>query len=355
MKYYIIAGETSGDQHAAMVLKELKHLDSNGIYRGIGGDECVDAGLDLLIHQKELSFMGIWEVIRNISTISKALKEVKSDILHFRPDVILLVDYPGFNLKIAEFAKRHGILVHYYIAPKVWAWKESRIKKLKAYVDQLYCILPFEESYFRSKDVNCVYVGNPSLEKIKQFNKNEHHVKDQIALLPGSRAQEIKKNMRIMLQLKTLFPEYVFKIAQAPNFSKEYYRQWDQSIEVTPDMYTLLSESKAAVVTSGTATLETAFLQVPQVVCYKTSAFTFLMAKLLVKIKWISLVNIIMNKEVVKELIQSDFNQKELQKELQRLLNSDVEILRDYSLLLDKMGDKRPSVEVAALLQRKDK
>jgi len=341
--------------HAAKVLNAIKNKDKTAEFRGIGGDASAVQGLQLLYHQKEIAFMGFIEVFKHLRTILRVMQHVKSDIKAYKPDSILLVDYPGFNLKIAKYAKSLSIPVHYYIAPKVWAWKEKRIKKINKFVNKLYSILPFEESYFSKAGIDCKYVGNPSkiavnafipqtdFKEVKQINK------PLIALLPGSRNQEISKNLSIMLELRKAYPDYCFAIAQAPGFTDDYYKQFGSDLILTKDMYNLLHYSKAAVVTSGTATLETALHKVPQVVCYKTSATTYRLAKWFIKINFISLVNIIVNREVIKELIQEDFNYSDLKLELDKILtNSGQKRLElDYAELDRLLGNTDPALLVA--------
>jgi lipid-A-disaccharide synthase len=353
MRYYFISGETSGDQHASKVIGELKILDSEGIFRGMGGDECEAAGLDLFIHQKEMAIMGFWEVIKNLRKIARNLSLVKADILAWKPDVIVLVDYPGFNFKIAKFAKQINIPVHYYIAPKVWAWKENRVNLIKKYVTQLYSILPFEESYFKGKNVDSVYVGNPSKEAVNAYleHNNIETGKNALALLPGSRSQEIKASLPIMLEAIKPYNNYEILIAQAPGFDAEFYHQFGTNFTLIPnDMYHLLSQSNVALVTSGTATLETALMNVPQVVCYRMGKLTYEIGKRLVKLKYISLVNLILNKKCITELIQDEFNVARLREEVELILRDSperTEMLSGYGELQNQLDDIKPSIEVA--------
>lgn len=313
----------------------------------MGGDECKAAGMKLFLHQKEMAFMGFLEVAQNLRTIKKNLKAIKQDILEFEPDLILLVDYPGFNLRIAQFCKKHGIPVNYYIAPKVWAWKENRVKKIKEYVDQLFSILPFEEEYFKAHDVKSIYVGNPSKVKVDRYIAHKKVDKEQIiALIPGSRTQEIKTSLPIMLKLRDQFPTYKFIISQAPGFDSSFYKGFTEDVELEPDMYKLLSKSELALVTSGTATLETALFGVPQIVCYKTSKLTYWIARSLVKLKYISLVNLLLDRPVVTELIQEDFNSEKLLELMQSLLNEQENrdaMFRDYTLLREHLGKDDPA------------
>ena len=352
MKYYFISGETSGDQHASELIKALK-TNEDDQFRGIGGSSSLNAGLEIVIKQEELAFMGFIEVLKNLSTIRKAISSIKADLRNWQPDALVLVDYPGFNLRIAKYAHSLGIPVHYYIAPKVWAWNEKRIKKIKAYVDQLYCILPFEESYFKNAGINAKYVGNPSWQKVRTFNRSGSEDKDIIALLPGSRKQEIKMVLPVMLDvMKKLNRKYA--IAKAPGLDRDLYASIAPDLELEEDMYQLLSRSKAALVTSGTATLETALLNVPQLVCYKTSTITYQLAKRFIKLPYISLVNIILNKHAVVELIQDELNERTILSELEPLISETEErnkLLEDYNQLKELIGDSNPAEETAKLIK----
>jgi lipid-A-disaccharide synthase len=360
MKIFVICGETSGDQHAADIIRACHSIRSGLTFIGMGGDESQKAGMNLLLHQKKMAFMGFWEVIKNLRTIRKKMDFIKKEILKSRPNAILLIDYAGFNLRIAKFAKSLQIPVHFYIAPKTWAWKESRVKLIQKYVDCLYCILPFETDYFQKFGIKANYVGNPSKEQILRFQVNDdflsiHKIdKPIVALLPGSRAQEIKTSLPIMLQVAKNFPNYQFVIAQAPGYEASFYHKIEKNITlVKEDMHNLLHHSKAAIVTSGTATLETALHNIPQVVCYKTSILTYQIAKILVKLNYISLVNLIVNKEVIKEFIQEDFNEKNITKELTSLLGDSKylrEISGNYFHLNQLLGDSKPSQNVARTL-----
>ncbi|MDO6738236.1 lipid-A-disaccharide synthase [Wenyingzhuangia sp. 2_MG-2023] len=362
MKYYLIAGEASGDLHASNLMKSLLEKDPQAEFRFFGGDLMQSVGGTLVKHYRELAFMGVLEVLKNIRTIFKNIDFCKKDLIAFQPDMLILIDYPGFNLRIAEFAKKNGIKVHYYISPKIWAWKESRIHKIKRDVDQMHVIFPFEIDYYENKHhfpVN--YVGNPLLDAIHQRAKvvesdfrKEHHlgIKPIIALLPGSRTQEITKILSVMLSVVDVFKEYQFVIAGAPSKSDEFYEQFIGSSNVkfiNNKTYDLLSISTAALVTSGTATLETALFKVPQVVCYKTSGLTYYIASKLVKLNYISLVNLVMDREVVKELIQQECNQQQLTKELQLILSEKgrVKMLSDYKELHEKLGGVGASEKLA--------
>ncbi len=326
MKYYIIAGEASGDLHGSNLIKQLQIKDASAQIKCWGGDLMETAGAILVKHYRDLAFMGFSEVIKNLPTILGNLSFCKKDILSFQPDVLILIDYPGFNLRIAEWAKQQGFKVVYYIAPQVWAWKANRVKKMKQCIDLMLCILPFEKNYFKEQwnwDVN--YVGHPLIEVIEEFKATHQlETKPIVALLPGSRKQEIAKKLPIMLSVASHFRDYEFVVAKAPGQEDAFYEPFfegQDNVRVVKDStYSLLMQSSAALVTSGTATLETALFGVPEIVCYKGSNISYQIAKRLVKIKFISLVNLIMNKEIVKELIQDQLNTSNLVQELNTLI-----------------------------------
>jgi lipid-A-disaccharide synthase len=353
MRYYVISGETSGDNHASRVISELKKLDSDAHFRGMGGDQSEAAGQELLIHQKEMAIMGLVEILSSLRKIARNLKKVKQDIAEWHPDVVLLVDYPGFNFKIAKYAHGLKIPVHYYISPKVWAWKENRIQRIKRYVDELYTILPFETEYFAKRNIKAKYVGNPSKETVDEYlATNELHTgSKKIALLPGSRKQEISTSLPIMLDAMKQFPDYKLLVAQAPGFDDAYYHAFDQNLTlIKNDMYSLLAQSDAALVTSGTATLETALMHVPQVVCYRMNELSYRIGKMIVKLDYISLVNLILDKPCVTELIQGDFTAKRIKQELNAILydeDTKARIKTQYADLHAQIGLSHPSVEVA--------
>ena len=351
-KYYIIAGEASGDLHGSNLIKALKSKDPNAIIRAWGGDKMQAAGAFIVKHYRDLAFMGFVEVLFNLKTILSNIKFCKQDIAAFQPDVIILIDYPGFNLRIAKWAKTQGIKVIYYIAPQVWAWKEGRVKMMKKCIDKLLVILPFEKKYFKDKWAWGVdYVGHPLIEEVNNkiaqgtnlIIKNNNHQKVEkpiIALLPGSRKQEIKVKLPIMLGITKHFPNHHFVVAQAPSLDKNFYAPFTNlypNVSIVQNKtYDLLLQSTAALVTSGTATLETALFGVPEVVCYKGSEISYQIAKRVINIKYISLVNLIMNKEVVKELIQGDMNEKDIVNELNLLLHNpqkQAQIKNDYHQL----------------------
>ncbi len=342
MKYYIIAGEASGDLHGSNLIKELQQLDDNTAVRCWGGDKMEAAGATLVRHYSELAFMGFIEVVKNLRTIFRNLAFCKQDILAYQPDAIILIDYPGFNLRIAEWAKQQGIKVIYYISPQVWAWKESRVKAIKRDVDKMLVILPFEKSFYKKWNYQVEYVGHPLVEVINNFVPGEPLFKNKkvIAMLPGSRKQEILIKLPIMLQASQHFPDHHFVVAKAPGVEENFYNElltpYTNVSSVVNQTYQLLSEVKAALVTSGSATLETALFNVPEVICYKGSSISYQIAKRLIKIKYICLVNLIMDKEVVKELIQDELTAANIVKELTELLSNTArhkQLQDDYAAL----------------------
>ena len=360
MKYYIIAGEASGDLHGSNLIKEIKHLDPAASIRAWGGDLMKDAGASLVKHYRDLAFMGFLEVIKNLPTILQNIKFCKQDIEAWQPDVLVLIDYPGFNLRIADWAKKHGCKVVYYIAPQVWAWKENRVKKMKLCIDKMFCILPFEKEYFKNKwNWDVTYVGHPLLRVIESFKSTNPLVTDNkkvIALLPGSRKQEIVKMLPIMLSVTPHFPAYTFMVAQAPGQDAPFYNRFLMGYAnvtlIKNSTYDLLSIADAALVTSGTATLETALFKVPEVVCYKTSKFSYQIAKWLVKIKFISLVNLIMDKEIVQEIIQENLTEQHLTTALRNITENEAkrkEVMDNYQMLhtLLAAGGGEASAKVA--------
>ncbi len=347
MRYYIIAGEASGDLHGSNLIKQIRLLDQEALIRCWGGNLMQEAGAELIKHYRHLAFMGFAEVVKNLPTIFKNIRFCKADILTFQPDALILIDYPGFNLRIAAWAKQKDIKVVYYISPQVWAWKAGRVKKMKECIDKMLVILPFEKDYYLQQwNWEVAYVGHPLMEVIEAKKLELGYGPDtvfplegskKIALLPGSRKQEIAKKLPIMLELAQLFPSQEFVVAEAPGQDSEFYepflKPYQNVVSVKNNTYQLLLESKAALVTSGTATLETALLGIPQIVCYKGSNISYQIAKRLVKIKYISLVNLIMDKLVVKELIQDQLNTSNLEKELNELLHNTAkqeQIHNDY-------------------------
>jgi lipid-A-disaccharide synthase len=365
MKYYIIAGEASGDLHGSNLMKALYKEDPAADIRFWGGDLMQNVGGTLVKHYSELAFMGFAEVVMNLNTILNNIKICKSDIEKFNPDVIIFIDYPGFNMRIAKWAKLRGIKTHYYIAPQIWAWKENRIKAVKRDFDKLFVILPFEKDFFEVKHQFPVdFVGHPLIDAIHNrvkteevtFRKaNDLDEKPIIAILPGSRKQEISKMLSVMLSIVTDFPEYQFVIAGAPSQEYEFYEPFltIKNVKfISNKTYDLLSIAAAALVTSGTATLETALFKVPEVVCYKGSWISYQIAKRVITLKYISLVNLIMDEEVVTELIQDKFNSKNLKQELLKLLdeNNRKAILKKYDDLESKLGGIGASEKTAKLI-----
>lgn len=351
MKYYIIAGEASGDLHAGNLIREIKKLDGQADIRAWGGDKMQAQGATIVKHYRELAFMGFAEVIMNLRTILQNLKYCKEDIAQYKPDVLILVDYPGFNLRIARWAKEQGFKVIFYVSPQVWAWKEGRVKMMRQCIDVLLTILPFEKEYYRKKwNWDVEYVGHPLVEEVERFlesgKRNAESAEtasrqnSPIALLPGSRKQEILKKFPVMLEVAKRFPNEQFVVAKAPGIDEAFYDSLLKVIEnvtyVANKTYELLARSKAAIVTSGTATLETALFGVPQVVCYKSSNISYQIGKRLIRVKYISLVNLIMDKPVVKELIQHDMNADAISNELHKILEDDAyrnNMLREYAAL----------------------
>lgn len=376
MKYYIIAGEASGDLHGSNLIRELKKLDQSADFRIWGGDKMEQAGGTLVKHYRDLAFMGFTEVIKNISTILKNISFCKQDILKYHPSALILIDYPGFNLRIAKWAKQQQLKVIFYISPQLWAWNESRVNLVKRYVDKMMVILPFEKEFYKKHGYNADYVGHPLVQVIenykdryqnmsksvkdelllsKQNNGNktsndapgqkyepiaDHRDVEIIALLPGSRRQELELKLPIMLEVAKHFPTYQFIVAKAPGIENLFYERFlslYQNVSAVSDQtYLLLSRATAALVTSGTATLETALFGVPEIVCYKGNELSYQIAKRLIKIKFICLVNLIMNKEVVKELIQKDLTVKNLVRELASILTDhgrQQQIKNDYAEL----------------------
>ena len=327
MKYYIIAGEASGDLHGSNLIKEIQKLDTEADIRCWGGDKMKATGATLVKHYKDLAFMGFAEVIKNLPAILKNFKFCKKDISAFRPDVIVFVDYPGFNLHIAKWAKENSYKTVFYISPQVWAWKENRVKNLKRDIDKMLVILPFEKDFYKKWNYDVEYVGHPLVEVIERFKTQHPEIEvseKTIALLPGSRKQEISAKLPIMLEATKNFPEYNFVIGKAPSIEDEFYESFTKEYQnvntISNETYSLLMKSVAALVTSGTATLETALFAVPEIVCYKASNISYQIAKRLVKLKFICLVNLIMDKEVVKELIQNDLTPAKISIELKRIL-----------------------------------
>jgi lipid-A-disaccharide synthase len=370
MKYYIIAGEASGDLHASNLIRELKKLDPDARFRCWGGDKIQEQGAILVHHYRDTAYMGFVEVVAHIRKILGYIHFCKSDIVEYRPDALILIDYPGFNLRIAEFAHKKGFRVFYYISPQVWAWKQSRVKKIRANVDRMFVILPFEKDFYAARDVQVEYVGHPLLDALSEFNAQKPNrdfagcngllERPVIALLPGSRQQEIARILPVMLQVAGNFPDYQFVVAGLFALPEGFYNRilGDSPIRIIYDQtYGLLQNSTAALVTSGTATLEAALWNVPQVICYKGGTLSYQIARLLVKVPFIGLVNLIMGKEIVKELIQKDLMATNIKRELLRILPGGADrqrIITDYASLKEKLGgmgaSKRTARRILALL-----
>ncbi len=375
MKYYIIAGEASGDLHGANLIASLRKKDPRVKIRAWGGNLMKKQGATLVKHYRDLAFMGFVEVLLHLRTILKNLNFCKKDILKYKPDAVILIDYPGFNLKIAKFAHKHNIKVYYYISPQVWAWKKRRVHTIKEVVDKMLVILPFEKDFYDEYRVDAHFVGHPLLDelsKVRYINRNNfarqnklNSKKEIIALLPGSRKQEVSRMLEIMLKVIDKFPDYQFVIGCAPSLPESFYRSLIGNEDVHlvfNKTYQLLQVASAALVTSGTATLETALLYVPEVVCYKGNKISYLIAKNLIKVKYISLVNLIMDKPVLKELIQNDLTPENVEKELKYLLSNHKkqrQLLDDYEELRCRLGNAGASNNAAAIivndLNKKDK
>ncbi|MBC6366547.1 lipid-A-disaccharide synthase [Algoriphagus sp. AK58] len=361
-KIYIISGERSGDLHASNLVRAIKSQDSSIKFRGMGGNYSREAGVDLAVDYSEVALMGFLEVVLGFRKVLKYLNLVKRDLLEYKPNTLILVDFGGFNMKIAAFAKKNGIAVHYYIPPKVWAWNQKRALKLKETTDQIYSILPFEPDFFTKFGMKVHYVGNPLLDEIRKFTphdfffqKNELSYQPIIALLPGSRKQEINAMLDRMISLVKEFPNSQFVVAGVDSVPKEVYEPARKAgIKLVFDQtYDLLSHATAAVVTSGTATLETALFRVPQIVVYRTSPISYQIAKRLIRVPFISLPNLIAGKEVVRELIQDDFSIENLRAELQRIFTNVVykgEMLQGYDLIREKIGEESASDTTASLI-----
>jgi lipid-A-disaccharide synthase len=355
MKYYIIAGEPSGDLHGSKLIKEILSIDNKAKIRFWGGDLMKNAGGDMVMHYREMAFMGFSEVILNILKILKNFKICKKDIIKFNPDKIILIDYPGFNLRLSKWAKKKGFKNYFYISPQIWAWKEKRAKIIRDYVDELYAVLPFEKDYFLDKhNININFFGHPLMDDFKKYKpKKIESKKPIISILPGSRKQEISKILAKVLKVCKYYPNFRFIIAGVNHINEKTYQKIlsdnNSNVEVIYDKtYEIISSSKLSIVTSGTATLETALLNTPQIVCYVTSPLNILLAKLFVKIKFISLVNLICKKEVIKEFIQIEVNEKNLKNEINNILNGkDIEIKKNYKLLRNLIGLDGVSKRVA--------
>ncbi len=365
MRYYIIAGEASGDLHASNLMRALIQQDTDAEFRFWGGDCMQAVGGTLVKHYKDISFMGFWEVAVHLRTIMQLMRFCEKDVLRYAPDALILVDYPGFNLRIAKFAKKHNLKVFYYISPQIWAWKRGRIRTIKRCVDEMMVILPFEEEFYARNGMQVHYVGHPLLDAVTRHDRKSTEAvgfaeqcsldgREVIALLPGSRRQEIVALLPQMLKMVPLFPQYQFVVSTVNWQPDSLYDQYLKDLPVKRvhgSVYPLLANAKAAIVTSGTATLETAILGVPQVVCYAGSEISYLIAKQLIKgIQYISLPNLIMNKPVVRELIQHDFDTRHLQEELRKITEdkSTIQAMKeDYDALYQMLGNGSASLKAA--------
>ena len=360
MKYYIIAGEASGDLYGSRLINEIKLLDNNAEIRFWGGDKMILSGGTIVKHISELAFMGFYEVIKNLNKIFSNISLCKKDILAFNPDKIIYIDYPGFNLRICDWAKKKGFNNYYYISPQIWAWKEGRVKKIRRSIDKLFVIFPFEKKYYSNKhDMETFYFGHPLIEVINSHITNTNFLNENnipndkpiIAFLPGSRVQEIKTMLPVFLSIISSYPQYNFIIAGVNNVDPKLYNLGKHSnlFIVYNKTYDLLNNSFAAIVTSGTASLECSLFKVPQLVCYKTSFLSFFIGKLFVKLKHISLVNIILEKGVIKELVQDDLNNKNLAYEFNKLCKQETRsrIIQEYSKIFDLLSVKDTSKKIA--------
>ena len=358
MKIYFIVGEDSGDLHAANLMRELKIQQPGIQFRGIGGDKMISQGSSIIAHVRDTNFMGFKEVLSNIQTIRRLFKQVKEDIRDWKPDKIVLVDYPGFNLRMASFAKGLNIPVIYYISPQIWAWKKGRIKKIKRDVDTMMVILPFEKEFYQNEGMEVKFVGHPLLDVIPEPSKEQKN-KKLVALLPGSRKQEIRRILPILSSLPAMMPDFEFVVAGAPSQTPLYYEQFIDAKELTLEMdntYDLLQRASFAVVASGTATLETALFQVPQVVVYQASQSFYRIMKRIIKIPYISLVNLIMDKEVVKELVQENFTPEKVVKALNKLNTEEgnLQLMEAYKELRELLGQEGASKRAATIVLRKE-
>lgn len=370
MKYYLIAGEASGDLHGSALMKSLKKNDPDASFRFLGGDRMKQEGGELVKHYQDMAFMGAVEVLLNLKKIKHNMDLARKDILGYHPDVLILIDYPGFNIKMAEFAHHHNIRVFWFIAPKVWAWKEWRVKKLKAFVNQIFTILPFETEFFRKHGIEVHYVGNPLIDAIenarKNFRSREVFVKDNllsdkplVALLPGSRIQEIRNMLPVMTRVARDFPGYQFAVSGAEAIDPQLYSKYLSHSPIPVlygQTYEMLHHSVAALVASGTATLETALLKAPQAVLYKMiggRVFYWLFRKFFLKVPYVSLPNLVLGKNAVREFIMDEMRYDKVSPELQRLLNNmeySNQIARDYDIIRGKIGNPGAADRAAGIM-----
>jgi lipid-A-disaccharide synthase len=367
-RLYIISGEASGDLHGSNLIKAIRKKNPDIEIRCWGGDLMAEAGAKVVKHYRDLAFMGFVEVLLNLGTIVRNLRFCKEDIKAFNPDAIIFIDYPGFNLRIAKWAREERYRTLYYISPQIWAWKQSRVNAIKRDVDRMFVILPFEKDFYNKFNYEVEFVGHPLIDAIDQFKakalpkeefkkKNDLDERPIIAVLPGSRKQEISRMLSVMLKMIPKFPDYQFVIAAAPGMSNEMYHQYSSNVStVRNDTYNLLNHAHAAMVTSGTATLETGLFGVPEIVCYKGGYFSYLIARQLIKVKFISLVNLIMDREIVRELIQKEMNESNLQLELNKILKDGdyrKTMIENLDLLRRKLGGRGASEKAAELMLKK--
>jgi len=357
VKYFLIVGEASGDLHASNLIKAIKAIDDEAKFQYWGGNLMQKQGGTLLKHYRDLAFMGFWEVLVNIFSILRNFKQCKRDIKAFNPDVVILVDYPGFNLRMAKFISKQNIKVFYYISPQVWAWKESRVNQIKKTVDKMFVILPFEKEFYLRHNYEVDFVGHPLLDAIDSSQGAETAAgKKRIAIVPGSRVQEVSSMLPVMLSVKSQYPNHEFVIAGVSSIPQHIYEQYvseQRGISIEYDKFdSVLKRAEAALIASGTATLQAALLKVPLVVCYRGSAFSYLIARRLINTEYISLVNLIMGKEVVTELIQDQFNRVSLKHELDKLLKEESRqaMLNEFHLLREKLGEPGASTRAAELM-----
>jgi lipid-A-disaccharide synthase len=359
MKYFLLAGEASGDLHGSNLAKQIIQQDAAASLFGWGGNLMQTAGVNILKSLDSLAFMGFVEVLKNIRTIQKNFKDCKAQILECKPDVVIMIDYPGFNLRMAKWCKENNYKVAYYISPQVWAWKENRVQKIKQFVDEMICILPFEKEFYAKHEYPVHFVGHPLVQVIEEFkasNTKKENSNPIIALLPGSRVQEIQVKLPIMLSVVEHFPQYTFAIAKSPTLSREFYTpflQQHKNIELQDKAYPLLHNATVALVTSGTATLETALFGVPQIVCYKGNAMSYWIGKQLIKVPFISLVNLIAGKAIVKELIQYELNTNTIKAELEQILSNTLyrnSMIEQYTILHQELGKDNASAKAASII-----
>lgn len=362
MKYYIVAGEKSGDLHGSNLIKAIRQEDPDASIRGIGGELMAHEGMSMFMHFHKINFFGFYEVFKNLITIYKVFKQTEKDVLSFNPDVIILIDFAGFNLRMAKFAKKNGIKVFYYISPKVWAWNTGRANKIKKLVDHMFVILPFEVPFYKQFGYEVDYVGNPIMDSISSFKSNEHFISENklgdkpiVALLPGSRPAEVASLLEMMVELAGKFENYQFVVAAVSSLPVDYYDKAKQNgIKLVFDQtYDLLAVSEAAIVASGTATLETGLFNIPQVVVYKVSAISYAIAKRLVKVRDIALVNLVTDKIIVKTLLQNELTISNLENELKKVLVGGSErdrVLFEYEKLRNEIGSPGASLKAGSLM-----